>query len=109
MYNEVQEGAELLAEVIRDDPDYRAFQELTETLRQDPELSARLHAFRKRNYELQNISPDPESEMWDMNQEYQNLTRNPLVCAYFEAEAGVCRMMQEIMNRIYTEISYPEL
>ncbi|MDO4616543.1 MAG: YlbF family regulator [Lachnospiraceae bacterium] len=109
MHTEVREGAELLAEIMRADPDYRTFLELSEKLEQDPALAERVHAFRKRNYELQNSSQDPEQEMWNLNAEYLELLREPLVSAYFEAEAGVCRMLQEIQRVITSEIQFPEL
>ncbi len=109
MHNEVQECAELLAELIGEDPDYRAFLALTEEIKQNPELSQRVHAFRKRNYELQNDSQNPEQEMWDMTQEYRELMRIPLAGAYFEAEAGVCRMLQEIMGCMCANLRFPEL
>ncbi len=109
MHIEVQEGSELLAEMMRNDPDYRKFLEISDRLEQNPELAERVHAFRKRNYELQNSSIDPEQEMWEMNQEYQELMKEPLVSTYFEAEAGVCRMLQDILDYIYSEIHFPEL
>lgn len=109
MHVEVQEGSELLAELIKDEPDYRSFLDLSAELEQIPELSAQVQAFRRRNYELQSSAEDPEQTMWDMTSEYRELTRNSLVSAYFEAEAGVCRMLQDVMNCIYSEIRFPEL
>ncbi len=109
MRNEVQDCAELLAEVMREDPDYKTFLDLSEQLEQDPALSDRVHAFRQRNYELQNSSQDPEQEMWDMTPEYRELLKNPLVCSYFESEAGVCRMLQNILACITSEIHFPRL
>lgn len=109
MQIEIREGSELLAEMMKDDPDYRKYLEVSEKLEADQGLAERVHAFRRKNYELQNSSADPEQAMWDMCREYQDLIRNPLASAYFEAEASVCRMIKEVMNYICDEVQLPEL
>lgn len=109
MQIEIQEGSELLAEMMKDDPDYKKFLAISEELEQEPELAKRVHAFRKKNYALQNSCADPEQEMWEMNQEYQSLIRIPLVSEYFDAEASVCKMLQDIVDYIHKEIRFPEL
>ncbi|MDO4489575.1 MAG: YlbF family regulator [Lachnospiraceae bacterium] len=105
----VQEGSELLTEMMKEDPDYRNFISIGLQLEETPELAQRIHSFRKRNFDLQNSAEDPEAELWDMNQEYQELIKNPLVSAYFEAEAGVCRMMREVLDYICSQVCIPEL
>lgn len=109
MQIEIQECSELLAEMMKDHPDYRRYLDISAQLEEDPELAARVHAFRKRNYKLQNSSADPEQEMLNMAHEYQELIRKPLVGEYFEAEAGVCRMLQEVKEYLNSEIQLPEL
>lgn len=109
MHIEIKEGSELLAEMMKDDPDYRKYLEVSEKLEADPGLADRVHAFRRKNFDLQSSAHDPEQAMWDLNREYQDLIRNPLVNAYFEAEASVCRMMKEIMQYICSEVQLPEL
>lgn len=106
---ELKESAELLLEMLRDDPDYQKYLVISDELEANPELARRVHAFRRRNHELQNHSLHPEEDMWEMNREYQELIRNPLVNAYFDAEGSVCRMLQKVMECVRTEIRIPEL
>lgn len=109
MHIEIKEGLELLAEMMKEDPDYRKYLEVSEKLEADPELAGRVHAFRRKNFDLQSSAVNPEQTMWDLNREYQDLIRNPLAWAYFEAEASVCRTVKDIMHYICSEIQLPEL
>lgn len=109
MQRDIRESAELLAEMLEDDPDYKQFIAISEKLEANPELAERVHAFRKRNFELQNSSADPAREMQELSREYQSLCRNPLAEAYFEAESGVCRTLQEILHYIGSQIRVPKI
>lgn len=109
MRGELKESAELFLEMLKDEPDYQKYIRISDELEQELELARRVHAFRRRNYELQTHSLNPEAEMMEMSREYQELIRNPLVHAYFDAEGSVCRMLQKFLEYIRAEIRIPEI
>lgn len=54
--------------------------------------------FRRRNYEIQNLKEgmDVYTEMEQLEEEYHEIRKNPLISDYLQYELGLCRIMQRI-------------
>ncbi|MCD8325862.1 MAG: YlbF family regulator [Lachnospiraceae bacterium] len=92
---------ELLQRIISSDI-YKEYRESLEKVSRYPELKERLDRFRTRNYEVQ-ISMEEGStfeSLDDLDREKRGLTQNPLVAEFLAAELALCRMMQEVMDRL---------
>lgn len=106
---DIAESAEILVEMLKDDPDYQNYHILWQKIEQNPELCSRVNEFRRKNFELQNRSHNPEQDLWNLNPEYQELCKIALASEYLEAESSVCRTIQDIVKFFISEIRIPEL
>ena len=62
------------------------------------ELREKVMTFRRRNYEIQNLKEgtDVYTEMEQLEEEYHEIRKNPLISDYLQYELGLCRIMQRI-------------
>lgn len=87
------------------------FEEYTiqrDKIRQIPELKDKIDNFRRRSFELQaNTAPEDLFDKQELlEQEYEELQRNPIAGDFLEAEVAFCRMMQEINKEIIEAIDF---
>ncbi len=95
-----------LMEAVTSSEAYARYISVKEELSGQPELKKQINDFRRRNYLIQN-QPDSEKlllEMADLEREYEDFRKNPLVHEYLEAELRVCRMMQKISQALVSVI-----
>ena len=100
--NTIEESINGLLEAIKESPEYLEFRKQSELLEKDPELNARVDAFRADNYRVQNeCDSDNLFEVVEqMGKESAELRRHPLVNAYLDAELALCKMMQRICVKV---------
>lgn len=94
--------------VIKNTKEYKEYQFQKEKVKRIPELKARIDEFRKKAYQLQNLS-ESDNLMEDverLQRENESLLENPLVSDFLQAELDFCRMMQDVNTRIAEAIDF---
>ncbi len=96
--SQINEALEGLIQAIWEGEEYKRYQEIRAKVHEQPELEQRIHAFRKKNYEVQNRAN--ERALYDqvdgLEREGIEFRKDPLVNEYLNAELGICRLFQRI-------------
>ncbi|MCM1258257.1 MAG: YlbF family regulator [Roseburia sp.] len=102
----VMEATESLVTAIRQSETYHTYLEAKEELNSMPVLKAQVDEFRKKNYELQNLSVNVLDETERLQQEYAYILDNALVRRYLNAENAFCRMIQMVNWQLIEELDF---
>ena len=96
--DEIRQCTEALKKAVRESDDYKGFAKAKAALEANPELREMVMTFRRRNYEIQNLKEgtDVYTEMEQLEEEYHEIRKNPLISDYLQYELGLCRIMQRI-------------
>lgn len=105
---EIDIAVENLISVIRDTDKYRRYQTEKEKVNRFPELKEQINIFRKRNFELQNMSSNEDLfyKMEAFDREYEQFLENPIVADFLAAELDLCRMMQDVAARVTDALDF---
>ncbi len=105
---EVDNELRVLIEAIKRSKVYREYDCRRLDLKSRPELMKRVDAYREENFKLQN-SPD-DGTLTDRIDAFayanMELSGEPHVRSFLDAELGLCRMIQEITDRILNDIDF---
>ncbi len=106
--DEIREKTEELVAVIMNSETYREYIEQRKRISSQPELYAQVNAYRKKNYELQNLSQTDDlfERVTLFEKEFSEFRKDPLVDAFLRAELALCRLMQEMQNIIAGKIDF---
>lgn len=87
---------------------YRTYCHERERIKQDPELHAKVNAYRQATFELQNYTDQDQlfDRMDAYEKEYENFRENPVVESFLQAELAFCRMMQELNILILDHLDF---
>lgn len=102
----VMEATESLVTAIRQSETYHTYLEAKEELNKMPVLKAQVDEFRKKNYELQNLSVNVLEETEKLQQEYAVMLDDILVRRYLNAENAFCRMIQMVNWQLIEELDF---
>ena len=102
----VMEATESLVTAIRQSETYHTYLEAKEELNKMPGLKAQVDEFRKKNYELQNLSVNVLGETEKLQQEYAAMLDDILVRRYLNAENAFCRMIQMVNWQLIEELDF---
>lgn len=96
--NQIEACTESLVSAIQESLEYQKFCRI----RENPELHAKISAFRRHVYEVQNSREplDMYGEMERITRDYEAFRREPLVEEFLESELRVCRMIQNITLQV---------
>ena len=86
---------------------YKAFQgSWSRKVSEEPQLRQRLDEFRKKNYLLQNGSNayDLFDDVQNLEREYEDMRKNPVIQEYLAAELQICRIIQRCADEILTSV-----
>ena len=102
----VIELAEKLSKALTESKEYRAYRKYLVEIKNDEELFKKVNNFRRNNFEIQNrsggrLSYEEYSALYD---EESELRRNRSVNGFLEAEAGLGRLVKEVINKIVGDI-----
>lgn len=90
-----------VANALKDTKEYREYEEAREELSKDNELFRRVNEMRQKNFLLQQENSDNLMELMDaLTNEYEDVINLELTGRFLEAEADVCRMVQEFNNML---------
>ena len=106
--NQIDEALEGLVQTIREGEEYQKYQAVRAKVHEQPQLEEKIHAFRKKNYEVQNLTE--EKKLYDqadkLEREGIEFRKDPLVNEYLDAELGICRLFQRINWEIVQKIDF---
>lgn len=101
----VTERLNALTDAMRNTIDYQSYLKLEAELDKDKDLKKRVDEFRIRNFSLQKEeNVDLFDAVDDIDREFVELRKNPVVEEYLEAELCVCKMVQRVLNAIHHEV-----
>lgn len=100
-------AVEQMIEAVLDSPEYRAYDEQRNKVKQFPDLKAKIDEFRARNYLLQ-ISNDADAleKLEQFEREYSDFLEDSRVIDFLAAELAFCRMMQDIGIQITEAVQF---
>ena len=105
--NPVNAKAIELANIIKESEEYKRYLYYLGKIKARPELYAKVCAFRKQNFEMQNS--DVEENLYDrvirFRIENEELRKDALVNDFLRSELTVCRMMQHVNHIIMDNIT----
>ena len=92
-------------DTIKSTDEYKAYAAGLSEIKADPQLYHRVSEMRERNYTLHQSDIDP-GELMDLmdalTNDYEDVINNESVARFLEAEAAICRLVQEF-NSMVTE------
>lgn len=102
----VKAAAESLVSAIRQSEVYQTYLSAKEEIMQMPVLKAQMDEFRKRNYELQNLTVNVLEETEKLQQEFATMLDNAMVRRYLNAENAFCRLIQQVNWQLIEELDF---
>ena len=105
---EVEHELFTLVEAVKHSETYKNYDRARIVLKSDPELMEKVNAYREENYHLQ-TSPDDgmlEDRIEAFAEANMELSEEPRVRAFLDAELALCRMLQEITDRVIEGIDF---
>lgn len=102
----VKAAAESLVSAIRQSEVYQTYLLAKEEIMQMPVLKAQMDEFRKRNYELQNLTVNVLEETEKLQQEFASMLDNAMVRRYLNAENAFCRLIQQVNWQLIEELDF---
>ena len=104
----VEKALEALVLALHESREYIRYQEIRAKVQKQPELEQKIHAFRRKNYEIQNSTDE-----WNLYERVDELERegaefrkDPLVDEYLSAELAICRLYQKMNWKIVLNIDF---
>ena len=94
----MDEAMQELVEAVKFSEEYIRYQDIKNRVHNQPQLEEQIHAFRQKNYLLQNSqgTVDLYEETDRMENEYREFRKNPMVSEYLAAENALCKIVQQI-------------
>lgn len=102
----VKAAAESLVSAIRQSEVYQTYLDAKEEIMEMPVLKAQMDEFRKRNYELQNLTVNVLEETEKLQQEFASMLDNAMVRRYLNAENAFCRLIQQVNWQLIEELDF---
>lgn len=105
--NEVVAAAqEKMIEAILESEEYLEYRKQLQKVKEFPDLKEQIDEFRRRNYELQQQPDYAFDKLEQFEREYRIFRENPLVSDFLAAELAICRMMQELGERLLSALDF---
>ena len=97
-----------LIEAVKHSKTYINYDRARITLKSDPELMERVNRYREENFKLQNSVDDGtlHDRIDAFAKENMELSEEPRVRAFLNAELALCRMLQEISTGVVEGIDF---
>lgn len=104
---EVNDEVSRLIDALKNSRTYLEFEKQKEILKADPELKAKVDAYRTENFKLQNSNDgNIEERLEAFAEKYADFIEEPKVSAFLDAEVNFCRMMQEVVDRVMNNLDF---
>jgi cell fate (sporulation/competence/biofilm development) regulator YlbF (YheA/YmcA/DUF963 family) len=98
----------ILIEAVKGSHTFKEYDRCRKVLKSDPELKARVDKYREENYRLQIMEDDGtlQDKIETFARDNMELSEQPRVRAFLDAELALCRMLQEITDRVVRAIDF---
>lgn len=105
---EVEDELYALVTAVKRSDTYKEYDRWRNILKTNPELFKRVNEYRTENYMLQTSEDDGtlEERIEKFAADNEELSEEPRVRAFLDAELALCRMLQEITNRVVKGIDF---
>lgn len=95
-----------MIQAILDSDEYKEYRKQLQKVKEFPDLKAQIDEFRRRNYELQQQPDYAFDKLERFEREYRTFRENPMVSDFLAAELEICRMMQELGERLLDALDF---
>lgn len=109
MTQEVEEALGGLIDALLESPEYENYHNAQKEISRDRELQEKVDEYRRRNFELQQSTQDPDqlvAETEKLDKEFEELRSNSTVHRFLASELGFIRMMQAVYGQIMDELDF---
>ncbi|MBR1470151.1 MAG: YlbF family regulator [Lachnospiraceae bacterium] len=105
---EVDNELHVLIEAVRHSETYKQYDRKRVALKSNPELKQKVDVYRAENYRLQNLPDDGtlQDRIEAFAEANMELSEEPMVREFLDAELGLCRMLQEVVDRVVRAIDF---
>lgn len=106
--SEIEDEIGQLIDAVKQSQTYKEYDRQKKLLKANPELKRRVDEYRMENFRLQNSNDDPRiaDKMEAFADKYADFIESPQVSAFLDAEVNLCRMMQELTNRVVDSLDF---
>lgn len=106
LITKMNEAVNYFVDAIIHTKEYQTYMIEKDRIKQNSDLKEEVDAYRKKNFEMQSNINITFEEMELFEKEHAELTEQPEVSDFLEAEMAFCRMMQEIHIQITEAIEF---
>ncbi len=105
---EVEDELQRFIDAVRDSKTYREYDTARAVLKRDEALMEKVNAYRRKNFEMQNSdeTEDLEERLEQYWMDNLELTDEPRVKRFLQAELALCRMLQEVTDRLVGSLNF---
>jgi len=106
--HEIATEVEQLIEAVKQSKTYMEYDKQKKLINEDPELARQIDKYREEVFNLQNSQDDNniKARMNDFAERYADFLDDIRVSAYLDAENNLCRMMQELTERVIDSLEF---
>ena len=91
-------AARRYVKAIKETDCYVKYAAQLQTIQRYPEIYEQVNEYREKNYQIQNLTSQEKlfDAVDELEKEYAEFRKNPMVDDFLRAELAFCRMMQEV-------------
>lgn len=105
--NEIDNELNMLIDAVKKSKTYQEYDKQKNVIKEDPELKAQIDNYRRESFEIQNSNDaNAGQRMEAFADKYADFVENSKVSAFLDAEVNLCRMMQELSDRIIDSLDF---
>lgn len=106
--SDVIRQSKILAAAIKESEEYKNYKSCYNELIKNPQLYADVNEMRRFNMEIQNAEgvPNMYDEVAKIFDRYAYVRSNVTASRFLRAEMGLCRMVQEMVNTLFSDIDF---
>lgn len=108
MGNRVDEYVDEFVEKLKTTDEFISYHNQLGIIKHFPDLMEQINKYREENFMIQNDYDGDElfDKMEEFNERNEKFLENPTVSDFLHAEAGICRLLQEVNIRIMEGIEF---
>jgi len=105
--HEIATEVEQLIEAVKQSKTFQEYDKQKNLINEDPELKSQIDRYREEVYKLQNSQDSNiKAKMDEFADKYADFLDDIRVSAYLDAENNLCRMMQELTDRVVDSLEF---
>ncbi len=102
----IEDAVENMTQAILCSQEYANYQVQLHRVKEIPDLKAQIDQYRMKNYILQNSEDYAFDKIEAFEKEYADFVENPMVMDFLDAELCLCRMIQNITDRVVMALRF---